>query len=198
MFVHQGQLLNQFLRRPQLHYLIGYLLDQIDELAGFGRGNPRKVEATRFDAHVLDEIFEEGEFSSGVIITFQVMAVPRVSAGYPDPVCTLSKSCQKKLGIHPAGTGHPDCPDVWWILQSAHTGKICGAVRAPVAEEGDYFGLPISISWFGHILNLDLFQILWEWLSPPASPRKRGSATSESVAGRQPRPYRLKPAINRG
>jgi hypothetical protein len=107
------------------------------------------------------------------------MAVARVSAGNPDPVCTLSESCQKKLGIHPAGAGHPDCPDVWRILQSAHTGKICGAVGAPVAEEGNYFRLPISISWFGHILNLDLFQILWEWLS------------SHDLTG-------IKPAINRG
>jgi len=140
--------------------LIGYLLDQIDKLAGFGRRNPGEMEPARFDTHVFYEILKQGEFSSGVVITFQVMAVARVSAGNPDPVCTLSESCQKKLGIHPAGTGHPDYPDVWRILQSAHTGKVCGAVGAPIAEEGNYFGLPISISWFGHIMNLDLFQIL--------------------------------------
>ena len=99
-----------------------------------------------FDPDVLQKVFQQGEFPSGVVITFQVMAVARMSAGNPDPVCTLSESCQEKLGIHPAGAGHPDCPDVWGILQSAHTGKICGAVGAPVAEKGNYFGLPISIS----------------------------------------------------
>jgi hypothetical protein len=86
-----------------MHYLLSYLLDQIDELACFGRGNPREVQAARFNSHELDEIFKEGEFSSGVIITFQVMTVPRVSAGYPDCISPLSKNCQEKLGVHPAG-----------------------------------------------------------------------------------------------
>jgi len=38
------------------------------------------MESIGFYPHIFDEIFEEGEFSSGVIITFQVMAVSRVSA----------------------------------------------------------------------------------------------------------------------
>jgi hypothetical protein len=112
------------------------------------------MKSAGFDTHVFYEIFEQGKFSSGVVITFQVMAVARVSAGNPDAVCTLSESCQKKLGIHPASAGHPDCPDVGGILQSAHTGKICGAVGAPVAEKGNYFGLPVLLSWFRHILDL--------------------------------------------
>jgi hypothetical protein len=107
-----------------------------------------------FDTHVFYEIFKKGKFSSGVVITFQVMAVARVSAGNPNAVCTLSKSCQKKLGIHPAGAGHPDCPDVWGILQSAHTGKICGTVRTPVAKEGNYLWLPLAVSNICHSLSL--------------------------------------------
>ena len=113
-----------------------------------------------FDTHVFYEILEQGKFSSGVVITFQVMAVTRVSAGNPDAVCTLSESCQKKLGIHPASAGHPDCPDVRGILQSAHPGKICGAVRTPIAEEGDYFWLPVLRSWFRHILDLSWHRLL--------------------------------------
>jgi len=60
--------------------LVSYLLDQFDELAGFGRRNPREMESTGFHPHVFDEILKEGEFSSGVVITFQVMAVSRMSA----------------------------------------------------------------------------------------------------------------------
>jgi hypothetical protein len=96
--------------------LIGYFLDQVDKLAGFGRRNPGEMKPAGFDTHEFYEILKQGEFSSGVVITFQVMAVAWMSAGNPDPVCTLSESRQKKLGIHPAGAGHPDYPDVRGIL----------------------------------------------------------------------------------
>jgi hypothetical protein len=56
------------------------------------------------------------------------MAVSRVSPRDPDPVSTLAKSCQEKLGIHPAGARHPDSSDVWRILQAANAGKIRRAV----------------------------------------------------------------------
>ena len=82
------------------------------------------------------------------------MAVTRMSTGNPDAVCTLSESCQKKLGIHPAGAGHPDCPDVRGILQSAHPSKICSAVRTPIAEEGNYLWLPFAVSNICHGFDL--------------------------------------------
>jgi hypothetical protein len=59
--------------------LLSDLLDHINKLAGFRRGNPGEMKSTWFYTHIFNEIFEEGEFSSGVIITFQVMAVSRVS-----------------------------------------------------------------------------------------------------------------------
>jgi hypothetical protein len=59
--------------------LLSDFLDHINKLAGFRRGNPGEMKSTWFYAHIFNEIFEEGEFSSGVIITFQVMAVSRVS-----------------------------------------------------------------------------------------------------------------------
>ena len=147
-----------------MHYLLGYFLDQVDKLACFGRRNPGKMEPAGFDTHVFYEVLEQSEFSSGVVITFQVMAVTRVSAGNPDAVCTLSESRQEKLGIHPAGAGHPDCPDVRGILQSAHPSKICSAVRTPIAKEGNYLWLPLtvgnichSLSLISHISSLQLF-----------------------------------------
>ncbi len=38
-----------------------------------------------FNSHVLQQVFHEGEFSSCVVITFQVMAFTRMSPG--DPYC---------------------------------------------------------------------------------------------------------------
>jgi hypothetical protein len=131
--------------------LIGYFLDHINKLACFSRRDPREVEPAWFDAHVLNEVLEQGEFSSGIVITFQVMAVTRVSSGDPDSIRTLPESCQKKLGIHPTGTWNPNGSDVRGILQPAHPGKICCPVGAPIAKEGNYFGLPA--------ISFDLFHL---------------------------------------
>jgi len=60
--------------------LLRDLLDHINKLGGFSRGNPGEMEPTCFYTHIFNEIFEEGKFSPGIIITFQVMAVSRVSA----------------------------------------------------------------------------------------------------------------------
>ena len=108
------------------------------------------MESPWFDTHVLDEILEQGEFSSGVVITFQVMAVTRMSAGDPNSVGTLPEGSQEKFGIHPAGAGHPDGSYVRRILQPAHPGKIRCSVGAPVAKKGNDLGLPIHVFHLGH------------------------------------------------
>jgi len=130
--------------------LLSNLIHHLNKLAGLGRGNPGEVESPWFDTHVLDEILEQGELSSGVVITFQVMAVTRVSAGDPNSICTLPEGCQEKFGIHPARAGHPDGSYVRRILQSAHTGKIRCPVGAPVTKKGNYLGLPIHVFLLGH------------------------------------------------
>jgi hypothetical protein len=79
------------------------------------------------------------------------MAVSRVSARDPDSVSTMTKSRKKKLGVHPAGTRHPDGSNARRILQAANAGEIRCAIRTPVAKEGNYFGLPIFI--FSHDLT---------------------------------------------
>jgi len=64
----------------QLSNLLRDFLDHINELGGFSRGNPGEMESPWFYTHIFNEILEKGKFSPGVIITFQVMAVSRVSA----------------------------------------------------------------------------------------------------------------------
>ncbi len=108
------------------------------------------MEPAGFNPHVLDEVVKEGELSSGVVITFQVMAVPGVSPGNPNTISTLAESGQDELGIHPPRAGYPDDPDVRGVLQSAYPGKICGAVRTPIAEEGNYLRLPVQVFYVGH------------------------------------------------
>jgi hypothetical protein len=134
--------------------LISDFLDHINKLACFSRRDPREVKPAFFDAHILNKVLEQGEFSSGIVITFQVMAVTRVSSGNPDSISTLPESCQEKLGIHPTGTWDPNGSDVRGILQPAHPGKICCPVRAPIAEEGNYFRLPVALSDICHIVDL--------------------------------------------
>ena len=101
------------------------------------------MQSARFNAYVLQEILKQGEFSSGIIITFQVMAVTRVSPGDPHPVRTMSEGGQQEFGAHPGGTGDPDDPDIWRVLESADAGKIGRTIAAPIAEEGRNFWLPV-------------------------------------------------------
>jgi len=76
---------------------------------------------------------KQGEFATGIVITFQVMAFAGMSPGYPDAVSAFPQGCQEKLRIHPAGARNPDDPDVGRILHPADAGQISGPVAAPVA-----------------------------------------------------------------
>jgi hypothetical protein len=82
------------------------------------------------------------------------MAVSRVSARDPNSVSTTAESCEKELGVHPPGAGHPDGSDGGRILQATNAGEVRGAVRTPVTKEGNYFRLPIAVSDICHGLNL--------------------------------------------
>jgi len=81
---------------------------------------------------VFQEIFQEGEFASCIVITFQVMAVSGVSPRDPDTIRTVAEGGEDELGAHPARTGDPDDPEVRWVLEPAYPGKVCRAVAAPV------------------------------------------------------------------
>jgi hypothetical protein len=79
------------------------------------------------------QFFEKREFSTGKIITFQVMAFAGMSPGDPHPVGPFPQGGQGKLGIHSSRTGNPDHADMWWIFHPADTGQIRRTITAPVA-----------------------------------------------------------------
>jgi hypothetical protein len=76
---------------------------------------------------------KQSEFAAGIVITFQVMAFTGMSPRYPDTVCAFTQGRQEEFGIHPPGAGNPDNPDIGRVLHPADTGKIGGAIAAPVA-----------------------------------------------------------------
>jgi hypothetical protein len=132
--------------------LFGDLLDHLDELGGFSRGDPGEVNPVRFDPHVFHQVFKQGEFSTGVVITFQVMAFAGMSPGHPDAVCAFPQRRQKEFGAHPTRAGDPDDPDVGRILHPADAGQVRGAVAAPIAQETDDFRFPFRhVSFLGVI-----------------------------------------------
>jgi len=59
------------------------------------------MQPARFNADMLQEPLKQGELSSCVVITFQVMAVSGVSPGHPDPIRTVTEGRQYELGAHP-------------------------------------------------------------------------------------------------
>jgi hypothetical protein len=92
---------------------------------------------------MLHQILEQGEFASGVVITFQVMAFSGMSPGNPNTICTLTQGRQKEFGIHPSRAGDTDDPDVGGILHPADAGKISGAITAPIAQKRCNFRFPV-------------------------------------------------------
>jgi hypothetical protein len=86
---------------------------------------------------MFKEAFQQGEFSPGIVITFQVMTLSGVSPGDPYPVGPVTKSIQDKLWAHPTGTRYPDNPDIGRIRQPAYPCQVSCTVTAPVAEKRD-------------------------------------------------------------
>ena len=77
------------------------------------------MEPSRLNPDMFYQPFEQDKLSSGIVITFQVMAVSRVSARHPDPVSTPSKGRQQELGAYTRGARDPDDPKIRRILKTA-------------------------------------------------------------------------------
>jgi len=102
------------------------------------------VQPPGFHADMFEEVLEECEFASCVVITFQVMAVSGVSPRDPDAVGSVTERCEDELGTHPGGTWNTNNADVGGILEAAHACQIRRSVTAPVAQKRRYLGFPIS------------------------------------------------------
>jgi hypothetical protein len=124
----------------------------IDEFGGFGRRDPRHVQSISFDPHVFHQVVENGKFPSGVVITFQVMAVTRMSPGHPNAVGAIAQGGQGEFGAHPAGTGDTDDADIGWVLHPADTGQIRGTITAPVAQKCYNFRFPFRHGFSPYVL----------------------------------------------
>ena len=109
------------------------------------------MEPSGLNPHMFHQVVKQSKFTACMIITFQVMAFTRMSAGYPYAVRPLPQGSQGKFRAHPSGTGYSYYPDIRRILHSAHTCQICCTVTAPVAQKTDNFRFPIrhfKISFF--------------------------------------------------
>jgi hypothetical protein len=91
------------------------------------------MKAARFNSHMLHEIVKKSKFTTGMVITFQVMAFARMSPGHPDPVRTFPQSSKGKFGAHAPGARDPDNPDIRRIFHPAHTRQVRCTITAPVA-----------------------------------------------------------------
>jgi hypothetical protein len=69
-------------------------------------------------------------------ITFQVMAIANVSAGYQYAVCPFQKSPQQESVIDSAGAHQADQAHGGRILDAGNTGQIGSGISAPVADKG--------------------------------------------------------------
>jgi len=71
---------------------------------------------------MLHQVSKQDEFSTGVIITFQVMAFAGMSPRYPNGIGTLPQSRQSEFGTHAAAAGDSDDPDIGGIFHPADAG----------------------------------------------------------------------------
>jgi len=101
------------------------------------------VKPPRLNSNVLQEVLEKGELATGVVITFQVMAVSGVSPGHPNTIRAMPEGGQKELRRNAAGTRHANNSDIWGILKPAYTGQVGGPICAPVAEERRDLRFPV-------------------------------------------------------
>lgn len=108
------------------------------------------MKPARLNTNLLQEPFQQSEFSSGVIITFQVMAVARVSPRHPDTISPVTEGCKNELGAYPGRARNPDNPEIGRVLETAHTGQIRRSVTAPVTKKCCNLWLPIA---HNHLLN---------------------------------------------
>jgi hypothetical protein len=102
----------------------------------FGSRNPFQSQAALIYAQQAEYLPGFFDYRLTSNITFQVMTIADVSAGYQDAVCAFQKSPEQKAVIHSAGAHYPDQTYIARILYAGHPGQIGSGIRAPVTHEG--------------------------------------------------------------
>lgn len=105
------------------------------------------MQSSRLKPNVFQKIFQKGKLTPRIVITVQVMAVPGVSPRYPHPINPVTEGRQYKLGAHPSRTGHPDNPEIRWVLEPAHTSQVCRTITTPVTQKCRNLWLPVIHSY---------------------------------------------------
>jgi hypothetical protein len=92
---------------------------------------------------MFHQVFEQGELTTSIVITFQVMALTRMSPRNPNTIGPFPQSSQKEFRTHPAGAGNSYHSNIGRILHATDPGQIRRTVTAPIAEKTDNFRFPL-------------------------------------------------------
>ena len=137
------------------------------------------MQPSRLKTNVLQKIFQQGKLTPRIVITFQVMALPRVSPRYPHPINPVTQGRQYELGAYPARTGHPDNPEIRRVLEPAHTSQVCRTIATPVTQKCRNLWLPVIHS---HLLMYIQIQKNTEYRTQALSkipPRRQGRGLAD-------------------
>jgi len=93
---------------------------------------------------MFKQVFHQRELAARVVITFQVMAFARMSAGHPYRIGPFPQGGQGKLGAHATRAGNAHHANAGRVFHAADAGQIRGTVAAPVAQEANDFRFPIG------------------------------------------------------
>jgi hypothetical protein len=107
--------------------------DHFHEALGFSGRHPGQMEPLASDAGQLEQLLGQSDLFFRLNITFQVMAVADVSAGYQRAVTALPQRSRDEDRIHPTRAHHPDGANIGGVLHAGHPRQVGPGVGAPVA-----------------------------------------------------------------
>jgi hypothetical protein len=101
------------------------------------------MQAVPADAGQLQQFLGQLDFLFSLNITFQVMTIAEMSAGYQSAVTSIFQCLNDKNRIDPARTHDPDGPHIGRMLKPGNSGQIRARIRTPVTQECNDFGFKI-------------------------------------------------------
>ncbi len=102
-----------------------------------GSGNPFETEVPLIDPEQLEYLVDFLDHLLTLHITYQVIAVPDVSAGNHHAIGTRCKGVEQKTVVDPAGAHEADHSHVGRVLHAGHARKIRPCIGTPVAHKRD-------------------------------------------------------------